>query len=54
MFDCPNCWETPCICGHEYKDWTTEKIEKQIKILQQVLISKNSSVNDNSLMSHGE
>jgi len=54
MFACPNCWETQCVCGYKYKDLTVEQLEKQIKILQRLLISKKNSVNDNSLMSHGE
>ena len=34
MFDCPKCWETPCVCGHEYKDRTAEWINKLIRVLQ--------------------
>ena len=22
LSDCPRCWETPCVCGYEYKDWS--------------------------------
>ena len=25
MSDCEKCWETPCICGHEYRNWTPER-----------------------------
>lgn len=21
LSDCPKCWETPCACGHEYRNW---------------------------------
>jgi hypothetical protein len=21
LSDCIECWNTPCICGHEYKNW---------------------------------
>jgi len=40
LSDCVNCWETPCVCGHDYKDWSEEKIEKQIEMLENVLKSK--------------
>ena len=22
LSDCPRCWNTPCTCGYEYKDWS--------------------------------
>ena len=25
LSDCIKCWETPCICGHEYAGWTSER-----------------------------
>lgn len=26
MSDCPKCWDTPCTCGWEYKDWNVAEI----------------------------
>jgi len=23
--DCPKCWDTPCTCGYEYKDWSMKR-----------------------------
>lgn len=46
LSDCPKCWETPCCCGYEYKDWDIKRIKDQIKMLQKVLknkISKNKN-----------
>lgn len=40
LSDCPKCWETPCICGHEYEDWSTDKIEDLIDVLKKVLEEK--------------
>lgn len=37
MFNCPNCWENPCVCGQEYQTWTDEKIRNQIKMFQDIL-----------------
>ncbi|MCO6704776.1 hypothetical protein [Streptomyces sp. CHB9.2] len=40
MSDCIKCWETPCACGHDYKDWTEARLEAQIAMLQKVLDEK--------------
>lgn len=26
LSDCPDCWETPCVCGNDYKRWPTRKV----------------------------
>jgi hypothetical protein len=28
MSDCEYCWETPCVCGYDYRDMTQESLEK--------------------------
>lgn len=28
--DCPKCWDTPCNCGYEYKDYSKEYFVKFI------------------------
>lgn len=37
MFNCPNCWENPCICGQEYQTWSNEKIKQQIEMFEKIL-----------------
>jgi hypothetical protein len=37
---CEKCWQTICICGWEYKDWTRAALQKQITMLQKVLENK--------------
>lgn len=22
LSSCPKCWETPCVCGYGYRDWS--------------------------------
>lgn len=46
LSDCPHCWETPCACGHEYKTWSVERLDDQIKTLQKV---KDKKVNEQQM-----
>jgi hypothetical protein len=39
--DCAKCWDTPCSCGHSYRDWSHQKLRDQIEILQKVLLAKD-------------
>ncbi len=40
MSDCEKCWDTPCTCGWDYKDWSITQLKEQIKMLQKVLKQK--------------
>jgi len=33
MSDCEHYWETPCICGYYYKDWSNEQVAEMITAL---------------------
>lgn len=33
LSDCEKCWETPCVCGHNYKDWSATQLAEQIQML---------------------
>lgn len=37
LLDCEKCWENPCSCGHEYKDWDTKRLVEFVKVLQEEL-----------------
>ena len=34
LSDCPKCWDTPCTCGHEYRDWDWGK---KIELIRAVI-----------------
>ena len=42
LSDCVKCWETPCVCGHDYKSWSVERLTEFIKTLQDVLKNKQN------------
>ena len=33
LSDCVKCWDTPCRCGHDYKDWSDSQLAEQIMML---------------------
>lgn len=37
MFHCPQCWDTPCKCGHEYTHLSTEDLKDLIIKLQGII-----------------
>ena len=43
LSDCAKCWETPCVCGHEYEYRTEAWLEAQIAMLQRVLAEKRKA-----------
>lgn len=28
LSDCVKCWETPCMCGHDYMGWSLKRLEE--------------------------
>ena len=43
LSDCEKCWDTPCVCGHEYNDWPSAKLKEFIVMLNGVLEKKLAS-----------
>jgi hypothetical protein len=33
LSDCPKCWDTPCTCGHYWRDFSNEAKIKQAKAI---------------------
>lgn len=55
MSDCVECWNAPCTCGHDYKDWPLEKLENFASMINKVIESKKPSYKmSNYKMSVGE
>lgn len=42
LSDCEKCWETPCACGHGYRNWTTARIQELIAVLEKVLATRDA------------
>jgi hypothetical protein len=40
MSDCYNCWETPCSCGWDYKEWSNKRLIEQVAMLNKVIAFK--------------
>ena len=43
MSDCEKCWETPCCCGWDYRNWGYNRIKSLIDVLQSELDKRNPS-----------
>jgi hypothetical protein len=37
MSDCIKCWDTPCTCGWEYRNWKISYLKKQVKIFNRII-----------------
>lgn len=36
LSDCIHCWDTPCVCGWDYRTWPVLRLDEQIAVLQRV------------------
>lgn len=46
MSDCSRCWETPCVCGYDYKDRPNEYIIDMYKMFKKLLAERGISPED--------
>ena len=37
MSDCEKCWDTPCECGWEYRNWDKQRLIKMRDMFQQLI-----------------
>jgi hypothetical protein len=54
MSDCEKCWDTPCTCGHDYRDWTKGQLRSQIAMLKRVLAKKTMDKKIKRTKAHDE
>lgn len=41
LSDCPECWETPCVCGYEYKNDSLDYLIKMRDMFQKLIDEKS-------------
>lgn len=49
MSDCPDCWNTPCTCGHEYKHWSLENLREMEQMLHRLIQEKKKQESNKSI-----
>jgi hypothetical protein len=47
LSDCIHCWDTPCTCGWDYRNWSIEALEKHAQLFLRILEFKKQSTNLN-------
>lgn len=40
LSDCEKCWDTPCRCGLQYKNWNSSEVYAHIVMLIKVLLAR--------------
>ena len=41
LSDCEKCWETPCCCGWEYRNWSKKQLKEMRNMFQQLIDGKH-------------
>ena len=42
MSDCSHCWETPCICGWDFRNHSPERLEKYRELFAKIIVWKKA------------
>jgi hypothetical protein len=37
LSDCPKCWETPCVCGYDYRMYDMDRLIKMRDMFQKLI-----------------
>jgi hypothetical protein len=43
LSDCAKCWDTPCHCGYEYRDYKIEFLIKMRDLFQRLIDERNAA-----------
>ncbi len=55
MSDCDKCWETPCVCGHEYaneKWWPLERLKELRNVLDKEIQKREHPTRESGVKNH--
>jgi hypothetical protein len=44
LSDCPECWETPCVCGHQYRNYHLPTLYKMRDMFQCLIDKKEREI----------
>jgi hypothetical protein len=44
LSDCPQCWNTPCTCGYDYKHWSLAVLIKFREMIDGVITKKQAEI----------
>lgn len=45
MSDCPKCWDTPCTCGWEYRDYSVHRLYSMRNMFERIAMFKELNPN---------
>lgn len=40
LSDCIHCWDTPCTCGWEYRNYSMEALQERVKMVTLIMAFK--------------
>ncbi len=47
LSDCVKCWDTPCTCGWDYRNYSVEYLKKRKRLFEKIIEFKEQNPNAN-------